>query len=73
MFEIYGRSNCSWCDAAKALLERKGFSYSYHNIETDPEKLMNFRILFPEAKTVPQIMKGSLYIGGYSDLEKYLA
>lgn len=78
MFEIYGRKNCSWCDAAKALLERKGLSYSYLDIEENERYRDIFKHFWPEAKTVPQILhwknepsKFEL-IGGYTELEQYL-
>lgn len=81
MFEIYGRSNCSWCDAAKALLERKGLQYLYYDVEKDREKLSFIRDVVGVLQSVPQILKQTpndgdhtyLYIGGYKDLEKYLA
>lgn len=55
-FEIYGRDNCQWCEAAKNLLDRNGLKYRYHNIETNPSLLEEFKELFPGAKTVPQIL-----------------
>ncbi|RUP39326.1 MAG: glutaredoxin [Acinetobacter sp.] len=72
MFEIYGRNNCVWCDRAKELLDTKEIPYRYKNIEMDSAALLDFKILFPGKKTVPQIMKGSLYIGGYENLVEWL-
>ena len=72
MFEVYGRNNCVWCDRAKALLDEKSLPYRYYNIEEDENDLIDFKILFPGKKTVPQIMTGSLYIGGYEDLNNWL-
>lgn len=77
MFEIYGRSNCTWCDAAKALLERKGLQYLYYDIENDENRRDEFKGFFPEAKTVPQILHwpndNFVCVGTFKDLEKYLA
>lgn len=76
MYEIYGRNNCQWCDAAKALLERKGLKYTYHNIEENSKALSEFKFMFPNAKTVPQIVTGVYdqvtIIGGYKELEQWL-
>lgn len=72
MFIIYGRDNCSWCDAAKALLNDNAFVYTYKNIETSKEDLEAFRRDFPNAKTVPQILFDYNQIGGYEDLRKWL-
>jgi glutaredoxin len=55
-YEIYGRNNCTYCDAAKALLERKGLKYRFLNIEEDPSLLQEFKELFPNAQSVPQIL-----------------
>jgi glutaredoxin len=76
LFEIYGRNNCSYCDAAKALLEREGLKYVYHNIEEDPKALAEFKFIFRDAKSVPQIATGMYdsvnVIGGYEDLRAWL-
>lgn len=77
MFEIYGRNNCVWCDRAKALLDEKGLTYKYMNIEENENYLEAFKENFPGAKTVPQIIKLDWYdvdewIGGYEDLHEWL-
>lgn len=76
MFEVYGRNNCVWCDRAKALLDEKGLKYVYHNIEEDSKALSEFKFIFRDAKTVPQIATGMYdsvnVIGGYEDLRTWL-
>ena len=77
MFEIYGRSGCSYCEQAKALLETKGKTYDYYDIQADARRLAIFKGLFPGAKTVPQIMERDasgflIRVGGYTDLVTYL-
>lgn len=77
MFKIYGKENCSYCVAAKALLTRKGFDFQYYTIvpkinDSNDITLEQFKELFPEAKTVPQIQHNGTYIGGYEDLVKYV-
>lgn len=71
MYYIYGRQNCSYCEAAKALLNRKGLAFKYFDIEQVPEYLEAFKAMFPNAKTVPQIHEDGNYIGGYKELEHH--
>lgn len=76
LFEIYGRSNCQWCDNAKTLLDSKGLKYNYYDIEKDSKALSEFKFIFRGAKTVPQILTGAYdevtVIGGYTDLVEWL-
>jgi glutaredoxin len=77
MFEIYGHDQCSWCTKAKELLDSRGLKYTYHNIREDSKAMAEFRFLFRDAKTVPQIATGMYdevrVIGGYEALTEYLA
>ena len=72
MFYIYGRNGCSFCVEAINLLYTKDYTYEYHNIETSKKDLEDFKVLFPGAKTVPQIMHGTENIGGYTELVEWL-
>lgn len=81
---IYGKNNCVWCDRAKSLLTSRFIEWEFANIEEDEEARMNFRLDFPDAKTVPQIiledvrlatastLTTDLKIGTYTQLEEYL-
>ena len=68
--KIYSKDNCIFCTKAKAVL-------SSHN----PQVLMldedynrdQFFEIFPTAKTFPQIIINGEKIGGYHDLERWMA
>ena len=68
--KIYSKENCVFCVKAKAVLEK-------HN----PEVLMldedynrdEFFEIFPTAKTFPQIIINEEKIGGYQELERWMA
>ena len=66
MIEIYGKDNCSYCDKAKALCERKGSDYVYKSLGEDftREEMME---TFPTARTFPQIRIDGEAIGGYDN------
>lgn len=74
MYIIYGHENCSFCTAAKDLLEREGVDYQYNQVGVDITKEQLIAICPTPPKTVPQIFKDvdgtAVYIGGYQQLAK---
>jgi glutaredoxin len=68
-YTIYGKKNCPYCDKAKELLDSKGIEYEYFDVMLDLARRteMMTRVNRP-VTTVPQIMKGEHYVGGYTDL-----
>jgi len=71
MIEIYGKPQCPYCEQAKALCEQMKLEYVYKSMGTDliREELLE---MFPEARTVPQIIINGTKIGGYNELVKYI-
>ena len=71
MIEIFGKPSCPYCDAAKSLCVREGIQYTYKQLGEDftREELL---LLFPTAKTFPQIRSNGEIIGGFTDLEKWV-
>lgn len=73
-YVVYGKDNCSFCNKAKALLEKLNAQFDYLTLGKDytREELLE---LAPDAKTVPQIwfdVNGELFhIGGYTELENH--
>lgn len=69
MFYILTQPNCSWCDKAKELLEKKGEGYKAfsHTEHVMLRKLM----LSANMRTVPQVWCEGKHIGGYEDLVKW--
>lgn len=71
MIEIYGKTACAHCDAAKKLCEMKNIEYTYKQLDKDftRDEVLE---LFPGARTFPQIKVNGNSIGGYDNLTKYL-
>ena len=71
MIEIYGKTQCPYCDMAKALCEQKGLDFEYKLFGEDfsREELME---TFPGARTFPQIKIDGKNIGGYTEFEEYM-
>ena len=67
--EIWGTEDCHFCHLAEELAKNKGFEVE--SIEASHD-MIKFTKLFPGVKTVPQILIGDTWIGGYSDLKEVL-
>ena len=72
MYEIYGTTNCTFCDKAKQLLTQHDKDYTFIDVAEDEDITAAFFKRFPGTKTVPQIVLEDEHIGGYHDLEKRL-
>lgn len=70
-WKIYGKPNCQGCDQAKALLESKGLGYEYVDVMRTPSA----QDLFREQgfRSVPQIFKDGKHLGGFAELQSFLA
>ena len=72
-FTVYGRPGCGFCTAAMRLLKSKELPCEYVDMYSAgisrPE--LEAKIGRP-VRTVPQILHGETYIGGYTDLVPYL-
>ena len=70
---VFGRQSCGYCHRAKELLNRKGYDFSWVDIQqegiskADLEKTVGKPVL-----TVPQIFHGEAHIGGYTELNVYI-
>jgi glutaredoxin 3 len=66
--EIYTTSYCGYCQSAKALLTRKGLTFSEIDVTGDHEGRSQMVRRANGRMTVPQIFIGSTHVGGFDDL-----
>ena len=66
---IYSGPMCSYCSAAKHLLNKKKVDYTEFDIAADQSKMQEMHEKTNGARTVPQIFIGETYVGGYSELK----
>ena len=71
MYTIYSKQNCSFCMQAKELLEQNNLDFEYLQLGTH-YNLDVLMTLAPNAKSLPQVFKDGVLVGGYSDLVEYL-
>ena len=78
MFEIYGTTNCTYCDMAKKLLAVYDKEYTFIDVAEDEDITAAFFNKFPNVNKVPQIVFDGkdrgypVYIGGYNELKEWL-
>ncbi|MDJ1157456.1 glutaredoxin 3 [Chelatococcus sp. SYSU_G07232] len=65
---VYSKSWCSYSQAAKALLGRKGVPFTEVDIEVEPERREEMITRSGGRTTVPQIFIGDRHVGGCDDL-----
>ena len=70
MIEIYGKTQCPFCDKAKQLCERENYAYEYKMLDEDFTREELFE-QFPGARTFPQIRVDGNAIGGYTELQAW--
>lgn len=64
---IYTSPVCPYCDRAKNLLQSIGVSYEEHNVIEQPELRQQMAEKY-NWMTVPMIVIGDEFIGGYDDM-----
>jgi glutaredoxin 3 len=65
--KIYSGRLCSYCNAAKRLLDKKGVKYTEINIDEDPSLREEMEKL-SRRQSVPQIFIDDFHVGGFDDM-----
>lgn len=65
---VYSGPNCPYCVRAKALLTRKGVSFTEYNVREDEARYAEMLARANGRRTIPQIFIGSTHVGGCDDL-----
>lgn len=66
---IYSKTHCPNCDAAVALLQRKGLAYTEVDIEADPDRARALMAQYPQARQMPQVFINGQRVGGLAGLQ----
>ncbi|MEM0514136.1 MULTISPECIES: glutaredoxin 3 [Pseudoalteromonas] len=65
---LYSKDYCPFCQRAKALLDKKGVTYTEYDIGLQPELRDEMIKRANGGYTVPQIFIGDQHIGGCDDM-----
>ncbi len=68
-FLIYTTSFCSYCQAAKRLLEQKGLNYREIDLTQDQELRQKISKENGGYRTVPMIFMEGKFVGGFTELK----
>ncbi len=66
--DIYTKFGCGYCYRAKQLLDSKCAVYTEFDITMGGPKKAEMLERAPDARTVPQIFVGDVYVGGCDEL-----
>ena len=69
---IYSTPTCGYCKMAKTLLEKNGIDYEEFMVGTDITKNELIDTIGQDVRSVPQILIDNKYVGGYTELSKFL-
>ena len=64
---VFSSPFCRYCAAAKRLLRKKGAAFTEINVVSSPARRQEM-VELSGRRTVPQILVGGKYIGGYTEL-----
>lgn len=69
---IYGRNFCPYCHAAVSLCQQEGIPYEYRSADSGTEAEKELLKLAEKYShfTIPLIMDGDRFIGGYDDFQR---
>ena len=78
--KLYGTTRCIWCDRVAILLEKHGADVEKIDVSGSKELLAEMQAAaapkgnnFSQPVTsVPQVIIDDKYIGGYTEVERYL-
>ena len=65
---VYMGPMCSYCDAAKRLLERNNIPYNEINVALEEDKMEVMIKKSNGKRTIPQIFIEDYHVGGYDEL-----
>ena len=69
---VYGTKRCNFCTLVVNALEKEGATVEKKDV-SEPNILLEMRKAAGEnARTVPQVVIDGKYIGGYTEVDRYL-
>ena len=71
--KIYGTSKCGWCDRVVSMLEKYEINVEKIDVSGSKDLLKEMQKAAGEkVTTVPQVIIDGKYIGGFTEVERYL-
>ncbi len=71
--KIYGTPRCSWCDRVAKILEDKEVTVEKIDVSGRKDLIKEMQKAAEEkVTTVPQVIIDGKYVGGYTEVERFL-
>ena len=70
---IYSKSNCVYCNKAKALVKNLGLEYTEKALESFDSPQAMIEDIGKNVRSMPQIKIDGVLVGGYNQLVEYFA
>ena len=71
--KIYGTPRCSWCDRVAKILEDREITVEKIDVSGSKDLIKEMQKAAEEKiTTVPQVIIDGKYIGGYTEVERFL-
>ncbi len=71
--KIYGTPRCSWCDRVAKILEDREITVEKIDVSESKDLIKEMQKAAEEkVTTVPQVIIDGKYIGGYTEVERFL-
>jgi len=71
--KIYGTPRCSWCDRVARILEDREVTVEKIDVSESKDLIKEMQKAAEEkVTTVPQVIIDGKYIGGYTEVERFL-
>ena len=71
MFIVFGKNNCVYCTKTKETLIKQKLNFDIKNIDSEQETIDNLKKT-TNHNTFPFIFHKDNFIGGYTDLLRYI-
>jgi glutaredoxin 3 len=65
---VYRTESCPYCVAAKQLLQKRGYTFDEVYLDRDASRMAELKEQYGW-RTVPMIVIGDTFVGGYTDLK----
>ena len=70
---MYGTSKCLWCDRVAKMLNNSEIEVEKIDVSESKDNLKLMKdVAGKDATTVPQVVIDGKYIGGYTEVERYI-
>ena len=70
---MYGTSKCSWCDRVANMLNNSEIEVEKIDVSESKENLKSMKsVAGKNTTTVPQVVIDGKFVGGYSEVERFL-